>query len=92
MNIMIQKLISLVQVLFVSHCKLIFILHFLSLFRLSGAVPFPGNSFEEVIKKNKLAKVCLDYKHWKNVSFHARNFIKNLLVKNPERGLMSKNA
>jgi calcium-dependent protein kinase len=52
---------------------------------LSGYLPFPGKSQNEVINNIQKCKLNFTMEEWKNVSPEAVNFISKCLIKNPSK-------
>ena len=53
---------------------------------LSGTLPFPGNSEEEIIQNVMTTELTFEGKRWKKVSAEAKDLISHLLIKSvPER-------
>jgi len=52
---------------------------------LSGCVPFPGENFEEILKKNKRPKLKFASKYWENISKEAVELVTSMMSINPKK-------
>eukprot|EP00826_Nyctotherus_ovalis_P057132 TRINITY_DN7803_c0_g1_i1.p2 TRINITY_DN7803_c0_g1~~TRINITY_DN7803_c0_g1_i1.p2 ORF type:complete len:385 (-),score=101.50 TRINITY_DN7803_c0_g1_i1:50-1204(-) len=59
---------------------------------LTGVSPFHGNSFQEVLLKNKSGNVPLTGAHWSFVSAEAKDLVSKLVAKSPQDRCTAKEA
>lgn len=52
---------------------------------LSGIPPFNGSNDNEIIQRVKLGKFSFHEKNWKDISENAKDFISQLLIKDPSK-------
>lgn len=59
---------------------------------LTGVSPFHGNSFQEILLKNKSGNVAVTGAHWSFVSAEAKDLVSKLVARNPQDRCTAKEA
>jgi serine/threonine protein kinase len=62
------------------------------IFRLCGVSPFRGNSYHDVLRKNKEGTVIFYEKYWNAVSIEGRDLVMKMVAKNPQERISAKQA